>query len=194
MTNTTNGLLMSFRQSFHWFADLDSLREIHRVLRPHGALGLVWNVDSFNAPQGHTPKTAWEEAVRQIYWSFDDERPRFRHNKWRAVFDEQIKSSPLALLVPSDQLFSLPLGEESEEWVVRLPLEKMWERFTTYSHIAVLEGEEREVSKDVGIHLPTRSNFLDGEANDDLRRMFTKSSWKRLRMTRKLGMRMVMLS
>ena len=31
-------------QSFHWFATKAALKEIHRVLRPGGALGLVWNV------------------------------------------------------------------------------------------------------------------------------------------------------
>jgi SAM-dependent methyltransferase len=30
-------------QAFHWFANLDSLKEIHRVLKPQGHLGLVWN-------------------------------------------------------------------------------------------------------------------------------------------------------
>ncbi|HUY56926.1 MAG TPA: class I SAM-dependent methyltransferase [Candidatus Micrarchaeaceae archaeon] len=30
-------------QSFHWFADQPSLHEIHRILRPGGKLGLVWN-------------------------------------------------------------------------------------------------------------------------------------------------------
>jgi SAM-dependent methyltransferase len=30
-------------QSFHWFADQVSLLEIHRILRPGGRLGLVWN-------------------------------------------------------------------------------------------------------------------------------------------------------
>ncbi|HVC21980.1 MAG TPA: class I SAM-dependent methyltransferase [Candidatus Dormibacteraeota bacterium] len=30
-------------QAFHWFADQASLHEIHRILRPGGRLGLVWN-------------------------------------------------------------------------------------------------------------------------------------------------------
>ncbi len=30
-------------QAFHWFANMDSLKEIHRVLKPQGHLGLVWN-------------------------------------------------------------------------------------------------------------------------------------------------------
>ena len=32
-------------QGFHWFADLDSLKEIYRVLKPQGKLGLIWNFD-----------------------------------------------------------------------------------------------------------------------------------------------------
>src|ERR1700722_7574275 len=31
-------------QAFHWFASHEALEEIHRVLVPGGALGLVWNV------------------------------------------------------------------------------------------------------------------------------------------------------
>ena len=30
-------------QAFHWFANAEALAEIHRVLRPAGALALVWN-------------------------------------------------------------------------------------------------------------------------------------------------------
>jgi len=31
-------------QAFHWFASAEALAEIHRVLKPGGVLGLIWNV------------------------------------------------------------------------------------------------------------------------------------------------------
>jgi SAM-dependent methyltransferase len=30
-------------QAFHWFATVETLAEIHRVIRPGGGLGLIWN-------------------------------------------------------------------------------------------------------------------------------------------------------
>jgi len=62
------------------------------------------------------------------------------------VFDKQTKSTPLSLIIPSDQLFSLPLAETREAFEVRLSKEKLWERYNTLSQIAMLEGEERKVS------------------------------------------------
>lgn len=35
-------------QAFHWFADDASLAEIHRVLKPKGKLGLIWNFEYAN--------------------------------------------------------------------------------------------------------------------------------------------------
>jgi len=32
-------------QAFHWFSNKDSLKEIHRVLKPAGVLGMVWNAE-----------------------------------------------------------------------------------------------------------------------------------------------------
>ncbi|KAF2481085.1 S-adenosyl-L-methionine-dependent methyltransferase [Neohortaea acidophila] len=133
-------------QAFHWFATKPALQEIHRVLKRHGHLGMVWNIEDYNAPQGHKAKTTWEAKAHDLIWSFNDEDPRFRHEKWREVFDEQVKSSPLSLLPSGDdeQFFSLPLGEQQEAFETWLPKEKIWDRFNTLSHIAVLEGEERE--------------------------------------------------
>lgn len=32
-------------QAFHWFATEQALGEIHRVLKPGGVLGMIWNID-----------------------------------------------------------------------------------------------------------------------------------------------------
>ena len=98
-----------------------------------------------NAPLSWTPTTGWEAKLKEIIWSYDDKTPRFRHEVWRKVFDEQLKSSPFTIQ-SADPLFSLPLGEESEKFVVWLDKDAIWERFHTISHIAVLEGNELEVS------------------------------------------------
>ena len=37
-------------QAFHWFHGVDALQEIHRVLRPSGRLGLIWNIRDDSAP------------------------------------------------------------------------------------------------------------------------------------------------
>ena len=125
---------------------MDSLREIHRVLDPHGGLGMVWNMDDYNSARGFEPTTTWEAKVHDLTRTFEDRLPRYRHEKWREVFDEQVKSTPLSLFAAGDQLFSLPLGEHHEKFEVRLSKEEVWERYNTLSHISVLEGEEREVS------------------------------------------------
>lgn len=84
--------------------------------------------------------------MHDLTWTFDDHEPRYRHEEWRKVFDEQSKSTPLSLIVAGEQYFSLPIAEETEKFEVRLSKEGLWERYRTLSQIAMLEGEEREVS------------------------------------------------
>nr|OQO24333.1 hypothetical protein B0A51_05560 [Rachicladosporium sp. CCFEE 5018] len=136
-------------QAFHWFATHSILKSLHRVLRPHGALGLIWNIEHYNEARSHVAATSWEAKLHNLIWSFEDNEPRFRHEKWRTVFDEQIKTTPLSLLVAADPLFALPLGEEREEWVVWLQKERVWERFATLSQIAGLDGEKLEKTRKV---------------------------------------------
>jgi SAM-dependent methyltransferase len=65
-------------QSFHWFATPEALQEIHRVLKPGGALGLVWNVRDDTVP--------WVAALNGIMKPFEGDAPRFHSQKWRDVF------------------------------------------------------------------------------------------------------------
>jgi SAM-dependent methyltransferase len=65
-------------QSFHWFATPQALHEIHRVLKPDGALGLVWNVRDDSVP--------WVGALTRIMKPFEGDTPRFHSQKWRTLF------------------------------------------------------------------------------------------------------------
>ena len=88
--------------------------------------------------------TEWEAQLRDITWSFDDDEPRFRHDVWRDVFDEGLKSTPLTIQ-RANPLFSLPLSEEIFRWTAWLAKDALWERYHTLSQIAVLEGEDLKV-------------------------------------------------
>jgi SAM-dependent methyltransferase len=65
-------------QAFHWFATTEALREIHRVLKPGGAFGLVWNVRDDSVP--------WVAALTPIMKPFEGDAPRYHSQKWRNVF------------------------------------------------------------------------------------------------------------
>ena len=65
-------------QSFHWFANIAALTEIRRVLRPGGALGLVWNV--------RDELVDWVAAVSRILQPFEGAVPRYYKGDWRKLF------------------------------------------------------------------------------------------------------------
>ncbi len=100
-----------------------------------------------NAPRDWKMTTSWESTIHDLTWTFDDGQPRFRHEKWRKCFDDQLASSPLSL-TSTDPLFSLPLGESSVKFETWLSKDDISKRYGTQSQIAVLEGEKLEVSGD----------------------------------------------
>jgi SAM-dependent methyltransferase len=65
-------------QAFHWFATPEALHEIRRVLKPGGALGLVWNVRDDSVP--------WVAELMRIMKPFEGDAPRFHTQKWRDAF------------------------------------------------------------------------------------------------------------
>ncbi|KAG8622966.1 hypothetical protein KVT40_007942 [Elsinoe batatas] len=131
-------------QAWHWFANHESLKEIHRVLQMHGAYGMIWNIEDYNAPKDHKAATQWEQVMQDFIWTLDDNSPRYRHMQWRSVFDEQLKSNPLSLTTSAQPLFSLPIGGHEERWEVWLNKDRVWDRLNTLSQVSVLEGKERD--------------------------------------------------
>jgi ubiquinone/menaquinone biosynthesis C-methylase UbiE len=173
-------------QGFHWFANMDALKEIYRVLQPHGRLGLVWNVENWNAPRDHKASTEWEKVAHDLNFTVEeesgDDAPRFRHAQWRKVFDEQIKMTPLTIFTASDdQLFSLPIAEHVEPFEVALPKEDVWKRFYTLGHVAVLEGERLEVCMPFACVMNSKLTF--GSERRRLSSMLsTARMWRRMKM------------
>ncbi|MEE9455345.1 MAG: class I SAM-dependent methyltransferase [Paracoccaceae bacterium] len=65
-------------QAFHWFASDKALAEIHRVLKPGGKLGLVWNV--------RDETVDWVAKLSQIIAPYETGTPRYHTQDWRKVF------------------------------------------------------------------------------------------------------------
>lgn len=98
-----------------------------------------------NAPKSWTPTTEWEAMLKDIVWATGNENPRLRHEQWKKVFDNQIESNPVSIHA-ADPRFSLPIGEEAYPWTHWLTEEELFRRFSTLSHLAVLEGDDAKVS------------------------------------------------
>ncbi len=65
-------------QAFHWFDGPRAIREIHRVLRPGGRLGLLWNVMD--------QSVAWVERLHRIIHRHRGDNPWYSGHHWRAAF------------------------------------------------------------------------------------------------------------
>jgi SAM-dependent methyltransferase len=109
-------------QAFHWFANSAALREIARVLRPDGRLGLVWNV--------RDESVDWVAAITRIITPYEGDAPRFHTGQWRAAFDD----GPFVL--PAPDVFGHQHVGPAQEVVM--------DRFMSVSFIAALPPAERE--------------------------------------------------
>lgn len=71
-------------QAFHWFASAEALREIGRVLKAGGKLGLVWNV--------RDESVDWVAAITRIVAPYQGDTPRFHTGEWRRLFPGELFS------------------------------------------------------------------------------------------------------
>jgi SAM-dependent methyltransferase len=130
-------------QAFHWFATPDALAEIHRVLRPSGRLGLIWNV--------RDESVAWVAALTDILKPYELDTPRFRSGAWRSVFPSALFSDP------EETVFAHGHVGEPEQVILA--------RSLSVSFIAALEpGQKAEVERRIRSLIDTHPD-LRGRAS-----------------------------
>jgi MOSC domain-containing protein YiiM/SAM-dependent methyltransferase len=108
-------------QAFHWFDGIRAVSEIRRVLKPGGALGLIWQVRDLSRP--------WLERLDAIIDRVDDGHPRYRTMAWREAFDRT------ALMAPLETTVLQTIQRGSPEMIV--------DRVASISYIAAMSEARR---------------------------------------------------
>jgi SAM-dependent methyltransferase len=106
-------------QAFHWFDGPKALAEIARVLRPGGALALVWNRRPVESSELHA-------AISEIIAPYRGDAPAHATGAWRDAFAKD------------------ELTEWTYEFTQRLDAERLADRVGSTSFVAALDDDERE--------------------------------------------------
>ncbi|KAL2628831.1 hypothetical protein R1flu_013517 [Riccia fluitans] len=117
-------------QAFHWFARIDTLREIHRVLKPRGRLGLIWNLEDRTAKK-------WVAELRDLYEKYEMGTPQYRLGLWKEVWQTN----------EAQELFS-KLEEAHFEHEMLCSVDMVWGRVRSKSYVACQSEEVKRALKE----------------------------------------------
>jgi SAM-dependent methyltransferase len=129
-------------QSWHWFAAPDALAEVERLLRPDGALALVWNTYDTSVP--------WVREFQDIYFRCAPrDLPSPLDEGWRDAFEGRPGWSAV-----HERHWPNPHSTTVADVV---------ERMMSSSHIVVLGADEQEQVRAQAVRLLERQGATRGE-------------------------------
>ena len=108
-------------QAFHWFDGPRALAEIHRVLRPQGRLGLIWN--------WRDQSSETQARLSELIEPYRGPTPSYGSFRWREAFD-------------GTELFTA-LEVRHFPWVHKTTPEDVIDRFASVSFISTLPEDEK---------------------------------------------------
>ena len=113
--------VLTVAQAFHWFRGEEALAEFHRVLRPGGGLGLIWN--------RRDESVDWVARVSEIFERYEGDTPRYKSGVWKRPF-------------AATRLFA-PLRHTEFAFSQTGTIETVVDRVASVSFIAALPAETR---------------------------------------------------
>lgn len=114
--------VVTIAQAFHWFDNQEALQELHRVLKPNGRVGMIWNLEKV----GVSPLT---DAYFHTVTECDADVPQYRTGRWRTVLNET-------------QLFTA-YKEWMDDFSITYTPEELWQRTCSKSFITALPDSDQ---------------------------------------------------
>lgn len=108
-------------QAFHWFDGPRALAEFHRVLRPGGHLGLIWN--------RRDRHQSLNQTIDEIIEPYRLQTPAYHSEQWARGFE--------------DNPWFGPADREEIRFEQRLDAQGLVDRVLSISYVAALDDEER---------------------------------------------------
>jgi SAM-dependent methyltransferase len=123
-------------QAFHWFRPAEAVPEIHRVLRPHGRLALLWTAWDRREP--------WLDALADAVDRLAGDAPRFFDGRWRHG------------LGTASRLFA-PTTETTFRWTASVAVDDLLNHLRSIDFVAVLDDARRRRLPDTALDLLDRA-------------------------------------